>query len=122
MPVPVPPLAWGMPFRGRQPVAPRDRGFTLVDANGEVPIAGVALEGADTVAIAMGRPAGAGLCVRYAGRSRHGGLGALHDSADEEHMCDLLAGDDAAVGVPGWPGRQLPLVNWCVAFNMPVEG
>ena len=124
--VPVPPLAWGTPFRARSPVAPRDRGFTLVDAVGEVPIAAVALEGQDTVALTMGRPAGPGLRVRYADHSRHGGLGALHDSdptlADDAYVFDALAGHDAAAGVPGWPGRPLPLVNWCVAFNVPVGG
>lgn len=124
--VPVPPLAWGMPFQGRTPVAPRNGGFTLVDADGEVPIAAVALEGPDTVALAMGRPAGPGLRVRYADRSRHAGLGGLHDSdpalADDTYECDALAGHDAAAGVAGWPGRRLPLVNWCVAFNVPVAG
>jgi len=74
----------------------------------------------------MGRPAGPGLRVRYADHSRHGGLGALHDSdptlADDAYVFDALAGHDAAAGVPGWPGRPLPLVNWCVAFNVPVGG
>lgn len=124
--VPVPPLAWGMPFRGRTPVAPRDGGFTLVDAAGEVPIAAVALEGADTVALAMGRAPGPGLRVRYADRTRHGGLGGLHDSdpaqADDAYEFDPLAGHDAAAAAPGWPGRRLPLVNWSVAFNVPVAG
>lgn len=124
--VPVPPLAWGKPFRHRQPVAPRDHGFTLVDDGGEVPIAEVALAGADTVTIAMARPPGPGLRVRYADRTRHGGLGALHDSdpalSDDPYVFDAVAGHDAAAGVPGWPGQRLPLVNWCVAFNIPVPG
>lgn len=122
--VPVPPLAWGIPFRRHQPTAPRDRGFTLVDAAGEVPIAGVALEGSDTVAIAMARPPGPGLRVRYADLSRHGGVGALHDSdpalADDPYEFDALAGHEPSAAVAGWPGRALPLVNWCVAFNLPV--
>ena len=74
-----------------------------------IPIAAVALEGADTVALAMGRPAGPGLRVRYADRTRHGGLGGLHDSdpalADDAYEFDPLAGHDAAAAAPGWPGR-----------------
>ncbi len=124
--VPVPPLAWGKPFRQRVQVAPRDGGFTLVDAAGEVPIAAVALEGPDTVAITMARAPGPELRVRYADHSRHGGLGALHDSdptrAEETYEYDPLAGHDAAADLPEWHGRRLPLANWCVAFNVPVPG
>ena len=88
--VPVPPLAWGVPFRHQAPYAPRDRGFAVVDADGVVPIGDVVLEGADTVAIALARPAGAGLRVRYAGR------GCLHDSdpalAEDCYAHDAVAG------------------------------
>ncbi len=124
--VPVPPLAWGRPFGRRIQVEPPNRGFTLLDQAGEVPIAGVALEGPDTVAITMARPAEAALRVRYADRSRHGGVGALHDSdparAEETYEYDPLAGHDAAADLPDWHGRRLPLANWCVAFNVPVPG
>ena len=122
--VPVPPLAWGKPFRNRVQVAPREGGFSLVDAAGEVPIAAVVLEGPDSVAITMARAPGPELRVRYADRSRHGGLGALHDSdptrAEETYEYDPLTGHDAAANLPEWHGRPLPLANWCVAFNMPV--
>ena len=124
--VPVPPLTWGTPFRHRTPVAPRDGGFTLVDAAGDVPIAAVALEGPDTVAITMARPPGPELRVRYADRSRHSGLGGLHDSdptrAEDTYEYDPIAGHDAAADLPDWHGRRLPLANWCVAFNVPVPG
>ena len=124
--VPVPPLAWGRPFRRRTQVEPRDGGFTVLDATGEVPIAAVALEGADTVLLTLARPPGPGLHVRYADRSRHGGLGALHDSdpelSDEPYEYDAVAGHDEAANLPGWPGRRMPLANWCVAFAMAVDG
>ena len=110
----------------RRPSLRSTRGFTLLDQAGEVPIAGVALEGPDTVAITMARPPGPGLRVGYADRSRHGGLGALHDSdparAEETYEYDPLAGHDAAADLPDWHGRRLPLANWCVAFNVPVPG
>ena len=122
--VPVPPLAWGTPFRHQRLFAPADRGFTLVDAAGVVPIAEVTLEGADTVAIVPARPPGPGLHVRYADRSRHAGRGALHDSdpalADDCYEHDALAGHAPAAGLAGWPGRRYPLVNWCVGFNLAV--
>ena len=121
--VPVPPLAWGTPFRHHRPFAPTDHGFTLVDATGLVPIAAVTLEGPDTVAIVPARPPGPGLRVRYADRSRHAGHGALHDSdpalADECYEHDPLAGHEADE-VAGWPGRRYPLMNWCVGFNLAV--
>ncbi len=124
--VPVPPLAWGMPFAGQRPVSPRDGGFTLVDDDGVVPVTGVAIEGDDTVAIGMGRAAGAGLRVRYADRTRFNGLGGLHDSdptlADDAYAFAPGVGHQPEAEVAGWVGRRYPLVNWCVAFNLPVGG
>jgi hypothetical protein len=73
---------------------------------------------------ARGRIQPGGRSRRGADRSRHGGLGALHDSdptrAEETYEYDPLTGHDAAANLPEWHGRPLPLANWCVAFNMPV--
>ena len=124
--VPVPPLAWGMPFAGQRPVSPRDGGFTLVDDAGVVPITGATIEDDATVAIAMGRPAGAGLRVRYADYSRFAGVGGLHDSdpalADDAYAYAPEVGHQPQAEVAGWVGRRYPLVNWCVGFNRAVDG
>ena len=121
--VPVAPLAWGRPFAGRRPVDVPDRGFTVSDADGVVPVQEVALTGPDSLAATLARPVRGPATLRYADR-RHGGLGALHDSdpavARDSYEFDLRTGHDAAAEVAGLVGRPYPLMNWCVAFNIPV--
>ncbi len=121
--VPVPPLAWGRPFAGHLAVAVADRGFTVTDADGIVPVQDVALAGADLVAVTLGRPPRGTATLRYADR-RHGGLGALHDSdatvAADCYVFDPLTGHAASAAVAELVGRPYPLMNWCVAFNIPV--
>jgi hypothetical protein len=122
--VPVPPLAWGRPFQGHATVTPADRGFTVVDAAGIVPLVAVELLDALTVRIAMARPPGANASLRYADRI-HGGGGALHDSdtttAEDPYVYDTRTGHYPTAEVPGLVGRPYPLENWCVAFNLPIE-
>jgi hypothetical protein len=64
--------------------------------------------------------------VRYADRTRFNGLGGLHDSdptlADDAYAFASGVGHQPAAEVAGWVGRRYPLVNWCVAFNLPVGG
>jgi hypothetical protein len=122
--VPVPPLAWGQPFDGHTAVTPPDRGFTIVDAGGIVPLAAVELFDALTVRIAMMRPPGRDAVLRYADRSR-GGRGALHDSdttaAADPYVYDARTGHYPTAEVPDLVGRPYPLQNWCVAFSLPIE-
>jgi hypothetical protein len=122
--VPCPPLALGPPFAGLRRTRIADGGFSVIDAAGPVPVATVALDGADAVRLTLARPPVAGpLTLRYADRA-HFGRGALHDS-------DPARADTAfATGFPGaryahqdeaaLAGQAYPLVNWCVAFTMPV--
>jgi hypothetical protein len=124
--VPHPPLAWGQPFVGLQRCHIADRGFTVLDATGPVPIADVSLDGAEAVALRLARPPAEGsLLVRYAERTRHHGRGMLHDSdptvAEDAFVADFpgsryTPADAAALG-----GRHYALVNWCAAFAMAVE-
>jgi hypothetical protein len=105
--VPVPPLQWGKPFAGQRAVEVPGRGFTVADAEGVVPIVEVALAGPDAVAITLEHNPRGPAALRYADRL-HGGLGQLHDSDAS------VAGDEDA-------GPACPLMNWCVAFNIPIR-
>jgi hypothetical protein len=123
--VPVPPLVWGLPFVGfaRREIA--GRGFGLIDAVGEMPLADVALDGPDAVRLVPARPPVRGvLTVRYADRPRLG-RGCLHDS-DTTPCSDVFVGhapgaryapaDAAVLG-----GRPYSLANWCVGFTTNVS-
>jgi hypothetical protein len=117
-------LAWGRPFAGHRTVAPVDRGFTVVDRDGVVPIAAVELAGARSVRITLARRPGADAVLRYADRSRAGGRGALHDSdataAEDSYAYDPDTGHYPSANVPDLVGRPYPLMNWCVAFTQPI--
>lgn len=123
--VPVAPLAWGQPFRGHRQVEVADKGFTVTDDDGVVPIVAVAFDGPDSVAITLARRPAGRAWLRYADRSRHAGRGCLHDSdptlADDPYEYDALTGHYASANVAGWPGRRYPLMNWCVGFNIAIE-
>lgn len=122
--VPVPPLDWGRPFAGHRAVEVADRGFTVTDAEGPVPVQEVALAGPDVVVITLARPPCGDATLRYADR-RHGGMGALRDSdatvAHDRYVFDRRTGHAASAEVPELIGRPYPLANWCVAFNIPVS-
>jgi hypothetical protein len=121
---PAPPLAWGRPFDRHVPVTPADRGFTVTDALGIVPIAEVALFDALTVRITLTRPLGQQGLLRYADR-RHGGRGMLRDSdatlADDVYAFDPHTGHCPSAEIPELIGQPYPLQNWCVAFTLPIS-
>jgi hypothetical protein len=121
--VPVPPLAWGRPCVGQRLVDVRDRGFSVVDSLGAVPVAAVELAGATSVRILLARPPTGTATLRYADK-QHGGRGSLHDSdtdaADDCYEYDATSGHYPQADIPGLVGRPYPLQNWCVAFAIPL--
>jgi len=122
--VPQPPLAWGRPFQGHHRRDFADKGFTVLDAEGVVPLARVELAGPTTVALTLQRRPAAGALLRYGDRSRHGGRGSLHDSdpaaAFDPYVFDASAGHRPSADQPDLNGRPYPLMNWCVAFAVPI--
>ena len=122
--VPCPPLALGRPFVGLARAAIADAGFTVADADGPVPLAAVALDGADGVRLTLARPPRPGsLTLRYADLCHHG-RGALHDS-DPDCAEDRFAARFAGATYPesdaaALHDRGYALRNWCVAFALPV--
>lgn len=121
--VPVPPLAWGLPFMGQTRVPIDDRGFTVLDAAGAVPIETVEIETATTLRIGLGRDLIGPAILRYADRAHHG-RGCLHDSdadvAEYRYEYDPKAGHYPSADQPDLNGKPYPLMNWCVAFAIPV--
>ena len=122
--VPCPPLALGRPFVGLGRAAIADAGFTVTDADGKVPLAAVALDGADAVRLTLGRPPRSGpLTLRYADLGHHGS-GALHDSdpacADDRFDAGFAGAAYSAADAAALHDRGYALRNWCAAFALPV--
>jgi hypothetical protein len=88
-----------------------------------VPVTGVALTAPDQAELALGRIPVGDTTLRYADR-KHGGLGCLHDSdtthAEDAYEYSPQTGHDPSANVEGLVGRLYPLMNWCVAFNVPL--
>lgn len=124
--VPVPPLRFDRVLAGRRWAEYPDRGFTVVDDAGKVPIEAVALAGPDRVALTLARRPGPGATLRYGDRTGHLGRGSLHDSdpgeADDRYVYDPATGHDPAADIPELVGRRYSLVNWCVAGRVTVVG
>lgn len=124
--VPVAPLRFGAPYLGRTAFLAPDQGFAVFDDDGEIILDAVAMSGPDRVSLSLGRTPGPGLFVRYAGQTRHRGLGCLHDSdatrADDCYEYDATKGHAPEADIPELKGRPYPLMNWCVAFRMDVPG
>ncbi|HET9018219.1 MAG TPA: hypothetical protein VFN46_01470 [Acetobacteraceae bacterium] len=121
--VPVPPLSWGRPICGYGFADPQAGGFSVLDEAGSVPVTKVALDGPDRVRIVLGRETAGAVTLRYADQA-HGGRGALHDSdatvAPDRYVFDPATGHYPEADIPELAGRPYPLMNWCVAFAIPV--
>ncbi len=117
--VPVPPLVWGRPMLGQGFCDPADRGFTVLDAAGVIPITAVAIVGRDGVTLTLARKPEGEATLRYADRL-HEGRGALCDSdpeaATDRYTYEPTTGHYPAANIPELLARPYPLMNWCVAF------
>jgi hypothetical protein len=123
--VPAPPLAWGRPFAGHFALDVPDKGFTVLDeAGAAVPIANVELDGPDSIRISLQRLAETPMRLLYADR-RHHGRGCLHDSdrevADDHYEFNAASGHYPSADIPGLVDQPYPLMNWCVAFIIPIR-
>jgi hypothetical protein len=123
--VPVPPLAFGRPYVGHFARDVPAQGFAVIDSSGPVPIAAVALHGADAVAITLARPLQGDCLLRYADATHHGGHGGLHDSdatpCRDSYAYAPEAGHHPTAEIAELVGRPYPLMNWCVAFSIAVR-
>jgi hypothetical protein len=121
--VPAPPLVWGRPFAGHRQVDVAERGFSVIDAEGSVPVVSVELTAPNEADLMLGRAPVGETLLRYADR-RHGGIGCLHDSdttlAEDTYEYNSQTGHYPSAAVEALVGRPYPLMNWCVAFSIPL--
>ena len=119
--VPVAPLCWGRPNLDQAAWEPPDMGFSVVDADGDVPLTTVTLKDATTVRLVTGRAPDAGARVLYASK-RHRGRGCLHDSdrtlAPDAYIYERHAGHQPGAERSDLIDRPYPLMNWCPAFSI----
>lgn len=97
-------------------------GFTVVDALGTAPLAGVTIVGDVLVQIACGRALIGPVSVLYANHTTNDGRGNLCDtdatsSLPYTYSYVAGSGDYASANIAGLVGLPYPLWNWCVAFN-----
>lgn len=115
--VPVPPLAWETPVTSNPGAIIPNRGFTVQDQHGDIPIESVEIQGPETIRITVRRKPEADASLAYAS-ARTGGRGSLHDSDTDVSADRYLIGPTPA---PALEGKPYPLWNWCVAFNMKIS-
>ncbi len=116
--VPVPPLVFGRPFIGMRRAAVPERGFSVIDEAGMVPVQTVEITAAERVSLRLGRALSGAARLRYADRS-HLGRGELHDS--DARVAEVgFAGPDLDAAEAGLFGTPYPLMNWCVGFDIAV--
>ena len=112
--VPAPPLRWGRPARDQTLWDAPDKGFSVTDPTGTIPIVAAEITTPTTVRLTLSRPPAANAILRYGDRN-HGGSGCLHDS-DPEIALDHFQGPH----IPEHDGRPYPLMNWCALFALPL--
>jgi hypothetical protein len=100
-----------------------DRGFSVIDREGPVPLVQVQLDGAAAVRLRLGRALVGAARLRYADRA-HYGRGSLHDSdpslADDCYIYDPATGHAPSANIAELVGRRYPLMNWCAAFDLAI--
>ena len=120
--VPHPPLLWGHPIPGQTAFEIPDRGFTVSDADGLIPIHSVELASPVSVRIMLSRPPGSRAELRYASKRTYG-IGSLCDSDPDVADC-VYTFDPTKQGfqanLPDLVGRPYKLTNWCVGFAIPI--
>lgn len=118
--VPIPPLRWGTPFVGANPIVQKDRGFCLADELGEIPIADISIEQNVRVRLRPVRMMQGDVRLTYAGTSAsQQGVGSLHDSDPTlADMCFVnVYSEEQSAGLTDYIDKPYPLWNWCVSFE-----
>jgi hypothetical protein len=121
--VPVPPLAWGRPYVLHEARDWADKGFTVTDQDGVVPVQ-EAILAERHVMLHLARVPGPGAELRYADHTHHRGHGCLHDSdptlAQDLYQFDPVSGHWPEANIAELVGKPYPLLNWCTSFRMPI--
>lgn len=119
--VPEPPLRFAKPWNGYAEYDSADKGFTVTDASGNVPIESVTIVADTVIQIGLGRTCAGIVKLAYADPS-HGGLGCVQDSdslvSDDVYT---FSGPDVGGNLPQLVGKPYPLNNWCCTDVIDVQ-
>ncbi|MGK8195252.1 hypothetical protein [Burkholderia cepacia] len=120
--VPEPPLRFSQPYVQSTAQEYADKGFTVLDDNGRVPIADVRIVLDTIVEIACTRDFVGQIKIRYADQTYHWGNGCLCDSdatvAPDNYEYEAGRGFYPEANLPALIGKPYPLSNWCIAFSI----
>lgn len=102
-----------------------NKGFTVKDVNGVVPISSVEIVGQSTVSIKLAAQTTGDVYVWYAPKVTYNGNGNLCDSdstiATYNYEYHAGSGQYESANIAALVNKPYPLNNWCVAFRMKVE-
>ncbi len=119
--VPSPPLTFDEPYLGYKARMIENRGFTLSDAKGEVPIEAVEIAANTVVRLVAGRDLVGTPQIRYASRAADG-AGELRDSdptqADARYEYLPDEGMPPEANIAALVNKPYPLHNWSIAFEI----
>lgn len=119
--VPHPPLVFDQPYLGYQPRTIDNRGFTLADELGEVPIGSVDIAADTVVRLSASRDLVGSPRIRYASHAV-GGAGELRDSdptrADAAYQYLPHEGMPREANIAALVDKPYPLHNWSIAFEI----
>lgn len=119
--VPSPPLVFDQPYLGHQAWPIENRGFILIDEQGEVPIEAVEIVADTVVRLNAGRDLVGTPRIRYASHAV-GGAGELRDSdptqADARYEYLPDEGMPREANIAALVDKPYPLHNWSIAFEL----
>lgn len=119
--VPSPPLVFDQPYLGHQARPIENRGFILIDEQGEVPIEAVEIVADTVVRLNVGRDLVGTPRIRYASHAV-GGAGELRDSdpsqADARYEYLPDEGMPREANIAALVDKPYPLHNWSIAFEL----
>ncbi|HBY5655657.1 TPA: hypothetical protein MIY62_04545 [Klebsiella pneumoniae] len=102
-----------------------NKGFTVKDDNGVVPISSVDIVGQSTVSIKLAAQTTGDVYVWYAPKVTYNGNGNLCDSdstiAPYNYEYHAGSGQYESANIAALVNKPYPLNNWCVAFRIKVE-
>lgn len=123
--VPEPPLAFDTPYLSYTPTDFADKGFTVRDSIGVVPVSSVRIVFDTIVELTLSRDLVGAAYIRYADKTYHDGNGCLRDSdsfvAPDRYVYQAGSGQYPEANIAELVDKPYPMHNWCVAFNLKIQ-
>ncbi len=123
--VPEPPLQFKTPYVGLTPKDYQNKGFVVVDNNGDVTISSVEIVLDTLVKITLTKDPVGDVYVIYADKETHDGNGCLCDSdatiAMDNYEYFEGNGQYPGANIPELAGKPYPLQNWSIAYRLKAE-